>query len=401
MNTEAGKHANDPVTFSDVEFVSLVRDGKPVIQPFNGDMLRFKLSGTSVIQVNQVDMRRDGDSWVILRRRWVPDPAWMTRSKQGATELADLFMPNFTDKVNQLAVELTCQRFLVTNGKTTLNLTLDCTNPAHGAAFTTLAKLTRKGQKEPVSVEISFDPIHWVATKVQPLSTNPQVAARPIIPDASDRVSFLIETLDAKDDLVLVETEAMTWGKGPSLLFSHDEPGRYGTILSAITMDGRTTETSAVYEVETNPDLASWAGTFATHNPAKLRLDYTWLRHVVAPDGSLIDTKVKTTLKENVGNLPGFFNMESALILDGKPDTLSEFWLFRQDPLPTMRIIQPIAGGPDLCWYGPVCFGEDPDGRPWIAMKVMQMGGAMWKWRLSVLDHLRIDDVAPPKPSGK
>lgn len=398
VHAESAKHASDKVTISDLEFVSTVRDGKPVVRPFDGDLLKFKLAGASVIQVNQVDMRREGDLWVVLRRRWVPDPAWMARSKQGATDLADLFMPNFSDKENNLSVELTGQRFLVSNTEVSYNLTLDATNPDHGSPITAMAKVFRKGEARPILVEIGFDPVHWTAAYVLPLSDDPKVASRPIIPGADDTVSFFLETVDDDGKAGLIETEPMAWRRGPLLLFAADDPGKYCTILSAVTMDGRTFDDNAIYEVEENPDLASWIASYAEFDPANLRMDDSWYRNLVGPDGKLIETGAVSTVKELVGGIPGFFKVETALTLDGKAEKMTEYWLFRADPVPTLRIIQPVAGNADLCWYGPVSLGKEKDRRGWIAMKVQQMGGVMWKWQMSILDSLKLEPRKPKKP---
>lgn len=387
-HAEAAKHAADPLEFSDVQLISTVVDGRNIVRPFDADSVAFTLKGHSIVEIVQIDQQRDGPGWAVLRKRWVPDPMWMKRVQEGGTEITDLFMPRFVDGENRLQVELTGQRFLASDGETTVNLTLDASSPDHGAALTSLAKFYPAGADKPALVEVEFDPVWWIVVRVNLLSGNPLIASRPIQPREGDRLAFLLETVADDGTADSVETPALTWrGRGPALLFSRDEPGDYRSIFVARTLDGREYFLSLDYPVEANPELESWIASWKDVDWSRLR--GTWSRHVLLPDGGTLDTHTTCTLGAPIQPGATAFEVSSVTRLDGRDEQIGQFWFFQPGPVPSLRIIHPIAGSPDLCWYGPARLGQDGQ-RPWLALKALQVGGVTWRWDLSLFDSLRV-----------
>lgn len=392
---EAAKHAKEDVVFSDVSvYASLDAEGKPLVTPFDADAITFTLTGNSIVQVVQVDLQRDGEGWVVLRRRWVPDPLWMTRAKAGATDLADLFMPMFKDGENKLAIELTAQRFVVSNGETSSNLTLDMSNPTPGAPYITRGQWHRANDKTPVDVEVAFDPIMWTVIQVNQLGGDPAITNRAVEPGENDSISFLLETIDDDGKNGTVATPAMRWAKGPSLIFYRDDPGEYHTLLAALTLDGRQFTAGVDYSVQESAAMTDWADSWKDWDPETLKGG--WRRHLIAPDGTLVDLESPAFVKGNIEQNKTFFEVENEVTIDGETHKQTQLWLIQGGPVPSLRIIQPVADGPDLCWYGPVRLGQD-EKTPWIAMKALQVGGLIWRWDRSILESLRLRPAAPGK----
>ena len=385
---EAARHAHDALAFSDVTLISSTSGGRQVVRPFDADAIAFTLTGNSVVEVLQVDQQRDGEGWATLRKRWVPDPMWMQRVQEGATEVTDLFMPRFVDGENRLQVELTGQRFLVSDGVNTLNLTLDATAPDHGAPLVARAVYYAGNAQTGEAVEVAFDPVWWVVIGLRRLGGDPAIAPRPIRPTEGDRIAFIIETMDDAGEPGEVETVPLPWrGRGPTLLFAQDEPGDYRSVFIARTLDGRAHTVAVDYPVEANPAVTEW--TESWQNVDWSRLAGRWQRHVLAPDGSKVDTHTPTVLKLAAGAGPGVFEVATEVEIAGRKETLAQFWLFQPGPVPSLRIIHPTAGSPDLCWYGPARLGQD-EKTPWLALKALQVGGVTWRWDLSLYDQLRL-----------
>jgi len=57
----------------------------------------------------------------------------------------------------------------------------------------------------------------------------------------------------------------------------------------------------------------------------------------------------------------------------------------------TLRIVQKLEVGRTLSWYGPACFSGTTD-KPWLAMKVLPVGGLLWRWQFDFLESLRLPD---------
>jgi hypothetical protein len=301
--------------------------------------------------------------------------------------LPDLFMPKFVDGENRLRVELTGQRFLFSNGSQSVNLTLIRLDPTHGAPWISSARLHPADGTPAYEVNVVFDPVHWIALFVVQANPPPGIEARAFRPPPEDEIEFLLEKFTTDGQATELAAERIKWGSTPVLLFAADEPGDYMTALVARTMDGRLFETNASYAVEENPALAEWASTWESFDATKL--DGNWMRKVVLPDQPALPTGGISRVGEAVGGIPTLRTVETKVTLDGVEETFQEFWLFRADPVPTLRVIQRVKEAPDLCWYGPVTFGE-LDGQRFIAMKNLPMGGLMWRWdrTLSLRDLL-------------
>ncbi len=384
---QAAKHTMDPIEFSDVTLVASMIEGRQVVRPFDADSINFTLKGTSIVELLQIDQQRDGPGWAVLRKRWVPDPLWMGRVKQGATEVTDLFMPRFVDGENRLQIELTGQRFLVTDGTNTVNLTLDATAPDHGAAMIARANYYPRGSTVAEPVEFSFDPVWWIATELKRLKGDPNIAQRPLAPKDGDEFTFIIETVDDQGNEATIETARLTWrGRGPALLFAQDDPGEYRSTFVARTLDGREFYVAVDYPVEANPAMTEWIESWKDIDWTKLHGN--WNRHVLLPEGGTLDTKTRTTIAAASGPA-GVFEVTSEVVINGRTESLPQYWVFQPGPVPSLRIISPVAGSPDLCWFGPARLGQE-DKTPWLALKALQVGGVTWRWDLSLYDQLRL-----------
>ena len=375
---QAARGKDDPVHFSEVYVRSRVRDGRPVVRPFDADAIEFTVTGNSIIELSRADlMAQEDGSWVVLRRDWVPDATWMSRVRENNTYLPDLFMPKFVDGENPLSIELTGQRFLFSNGAQSVNLTLNRLDPTPGAAWIAHARLHPADGTPAYEVEVVFDPVHWIALFVIQSSPPPGIEARALRPAPEDEVEFLLETFSSEGVPGMLDAERISWGATPVLLFAADTAGDYMTALIARTMDGRTIETNATYSVEDNPALVEWSGAWEQFDPAAL--EGSWKREVLLPGHPPLETGALSRIGEAVGGIPTLRTVETQVTLDGVSETFQEFWLFRADPVPTLRVIQRVRDAPDLCWYGPVTF-QEIDGRRFIALKNLPMGGVLWRW---------------------
>ncbi len=384
----AAQNAGDPVQFTDMQL--LTSDNRRAVRPFNGDRLKFTVDGRSIVQMLQIDsLRNDEDNgWLRLRRAWVPDLGWMARVNQGNADISDLFMPQFRDGRTELAVELTGLQFVISNGgEDAARATLDTTDLRPNAPIVAQALWYPAGSGRSVPVEVHFDRIWWNVVEVRELSSSPQVAPRSVQPAKEDEFAFVLESLgdDGRESQVLAPR--LSWRDGLTLVMDSDAPDRYRTSLVAITMDGRHALASAEYRVEENPELTRWRSSWSQFDPAAFK--GRWSRELLTGDGQWQDLDSPSSLSPlpQLGN--GAFKAVSEFGPAGARQSIEQIWLLETRGLPSLRIVTRQEDKADLVWYGPARFGHE-DGRPWLAMKAVQVGGVVWRWKQGLYDMLSI-----------
>lgn len=390
VHAAATAGAQEPVRLEDVSVFATVRDGKPVVHPMDGDRIDYTVNGKGIIQVLQWDAVQDGDVWVVLRKTWAPDPLWMTRSKQGATDLSDLFMPKFTDGKTALSVELPGLRFVASNGDASANLTLDTSAPRFDAPFAARAKLRRAGRGAPLDVEVYFDRAWWRAEAIFELTEGASAAEpRRLAPQPDDEFSFLLETRTEDFTAGTIESAPLRWGRGLQLVPVADEPGAYRTYLDAETMDGRESFVWADYAVEENPQLAAWRESWRAWEP-KL-MNGTWRRELATGPDEWKELDARAHFGAAIPGAGNVFRVTEEFGPKGRRETAATTWILDTRGMPTLRVLTELEGGRTLCWYGPAALGEER-GSPWIAMKVLPVGGVLWRWKYSVLETLALPE---------
>lgn len=392
-HANAAKHAKEPVLFGDVKVHGHGgKEGAPV-RPFDGNALTFTTAGRSIVAIEQWDCMRDGPGVAVLRRNWVPDPAWMARAKQGASDVADLFMPVFADGKNELGIELTGLQYLVTNDELAVRATLDATSPAIDAPFVARARMRAPGETEEVLVEVHFDRALWHAGEVIELPRKGVLTApRLVVPTPEHVFRFLIDTFGDDGSEDVVETPEIAWKKGLGLILDRDEPGQYESFLQAHTMDGRDFTTRVAYELEANPDLDEWIASWKEWSSK--RMPATWHREVASAPGQWTDTGSTSKILESPDYAPGIFDVETEWGPKAQRESMKQLWIFDLRGIPNLRIVTPVEGNRKLCWYGPARFGSDGD-QLWVAMKAINLGGFLLRWKMSFLDSLLIPEPEP------
>ncbi|MBK7878555.1 MAG: hypothetical protein IPJ77_23100 [Planctomycetes bacterium] len=393
VHAKAAEHAKEPVLFANVKVHGHGgKEGAPV-RPFDGSRLTFSMAGRSVVAIEQWDCVRDGPGVAVLRKNWVPDPAWMARANQGASDEADLFMPVFADGKNELGIELTGLQYLVTNDELAVRATLDATAPAIDAPIVARAHMHAPGATEDVLVEVHFDRALWHAGEVIELpKPGSATAPRTVEPTPEHVFRFLIDTIgdDGAEDVV--ETPEVAWKKGLGLILDRDEPGEYESFLHAHTMDGRDYGTRVAYALEANPDLDEWVASWKDWSPK--RMPATWNREIATGPGQWIDGGSTSKILASPEYAPGIFDVDTAWGPKEARETMRQLWIFDPRGIPNLRIVTPVEGDRKLCWYGPARFGADGD-RSWVAMKAINLGGFVLRWKLSILDSLLVPTPEP------
>gem|GEM_PF-5485086 len=397
--------AKDPVTFADARIdgaaPSTLSLKSGVTRPLDGSRLTFTMTGTSVVAVEEWDAVRDGEGFAVLRKNWVPDPAWMKRAKETVADEADLFMPVFVDGRNELALELTGLQFRVTNDEDMVLATMDATAPAIDAPIVARARMMEPGATVPLEVEVHFDRALWHAGEVYEIdTTGSNVEPRQIQPTPEHTFAFLVETRGDDGTAGFVLGPPLAWKKGLGLVLTVDEPGEYRTLLAARTMDGRVFETHVDYRSDANPDVARWTESWRTWDPKVM--PGTWNREVATGPDAWSEIDAPSRILASPDYAPGIFDVVSTFGPVDRRETLNQLWIFDTRGVPNLRIVTPLEGQRKLCWYGPACFGGGPD-RPWVVFKAIQLGGVLMRYRLSNYDFLlRLDiegvDTPPEKP---
>ncbi len=378
----------EPIKFTNVAMDT--HDPKrEVIYPFEADTLSFTVTGNSIVQLTQMDAVRNGadDGWMVLRKKWVPDPNWMVRAKAGAADLADLYMPVFQDGSTDITIELTGLQFIISDGtENAARATLDSTGLAADASIVANAVWYPGGGAKGTPVECHFEPAWWNVTEILDTSAQNGFAARQVEPQKGDAFAFIIETALDDGSVGTVEGPRLTWQGGLELILTADEPDTYATSIIAQTLDERSSNVLATYKVEKNPNLEGWAATWDQFDPTKL--NGTWNRSLLTGPDQWKDLDSPSLLKGPMANSPNVFVTEGVYGPKDGRKSIKQYWIFEPRGLPSLRLITPVDGGSDICHYGPARFGVD-NKRPFVAVKALQVGGVIWRWQQSMVDWLK------------
>ncbi|MBI5362985.1 MAG: hypothetical protein HZA53_07380 [Planctomycetes bacterium] len=374
--------------FADVKVLGSKGPGTPV-RPCEANAITFTLTGKAVVAVEQWDMLRDGPGWAVLRKNWVPDPVWMKRAKDGVADEADRFMPVFVDGKNELAIELTGLQYAITNDADSCLATIDATAPSIDEPLVARAHLYKPGVADPIAVEVLFHRATWADEGVfEEGSRGAGVSPREVTPEEGDTFRFLLESIGDGGEHEDVESRPLAWKRGFGLVLVKDEPGEYRSQLHALDMAGERSSTQVDYTLEASPDLDAWIASWKDWDPDTMHA--TWNRELYL-GGEWRDLKSRSTLLKSPGFAKGIFRVEST-VQPGDPDgKLPQTWIFDLRGVPNLRIVTRLEGQRSLCWYGPVGLAKEKD-RPMIVMKAINVGGIVWRWKLSLLDLLMRTD---------
>lgn len=352
------------------------------VHPFGGERVLFTASGRSIVEVRQHDLQYDAAShqWLLLRHQLVTDPLWPARwAKAAAADMIDLVMPEFRDGTNELFAELSGMTFAVGNGTVQGYATLDMTAPSMQAPIFCLARRAPADGSAPQLVQISFDRASWQGTTVRPVLRRPTGGPeRDIEPEAKDTFALLLETRTDDGAPGAIFTEPIAWGEqGLRLVPEFDDPGRYRVVMEARTLQGRTTSAQLDYTVAENADLAAWPESWKDFDPSTLA--GTWDQFKVSGPQQYQDLATTAEVgPDPLGN--DVFRVLVKGSAGGEAYELHPRWFFCWQGLPCLRIVTELPEHRTLCWYGPARVGEK-DGKPFLAMKVLNAGGVIWEWR--------------------
>ncbi len=376
-----------------IEFANVVLDThdpkRKVVYPFEGDTLSFSLTGNSIVQLTQMDAVRneEDNGWMVLRKRWVPDPNWMVRAKAGSADLADLYMPVFQDGRTDITIELTGLQFLISDGtENASRATLDSTGLATDAPIVASAIWYPGNGVQGTPVECHFDPAWWNVTEILDTSVQNGIAARQVEPQEGDAFAFLIETAGDDGSPGTLEGPRLSWQGGLELILTADEPDAYATFIVAQTLDGRGSNKLVTYTVEKNPGLEEWAASWDQFDPTKLT--GTWHRSLLAGPDQWRDLDSPSLLEGPLPNSPNVLATKGVYGPKDDRKTIKQFWVFEPRGLPSLRLITPVDGGSDIFYFGPARFGVE-NKRPFVAVKALQVGGVIWRWQQSMVDWLK------------
>ncbi|MBL8728693.1 MAG: hypothetical protein JNM25_09705 [Planctomycetes bacterium] len=383
-----------PVAFADVVVHGEARDGRQVVQPFHGDSVSFTLEGRGLVHVEQWDCVRDGEGYVVLRKNLVVDRMWPRRLELAVADEADRLLPRFVDGRNELGSELFGMQFLVDNrGDTLRPATIDMSAPSSQAPFVLRAQLTQPGEPA-LDVEVHFDRAWWRVVGIYPLGADEdEFEQRSITATAESEFRFVLETIGDDGASGQVLGEPIKWQQGLWLVLSRDEPGQYRSSLRAYTLDGRTAEAHADYELVASPDLEQWIASWQTFD--RDLLTDRWSQFEVTGPGQQRETGAVAHFVRPSPLGPGVFDVETKLGADGADGTTHQTWVFEQRGIPNLRIITEIAShtrddARTFCWYGPAMWGLTAQKAPTIAMKAINVSGVLWRWEKSLVDMMRL-----------
>lgn len=360
-----------PIAIEDLRVLGFSGAPAEQVRPFDGCRVQARVTGKGIVQVQQWDSVREDGEWLVLRKNFVSDAGFLARLQQAAADEADLVMPQYVDGANALSSELTGMHFAVFNGEWQVNGTVDMAAPSTTAPFVVRAGLREPGQEE-VEVAIEFDRVFWLVQSVRSLEPG-QVEPRALQPSAQAQLRVRFETIADDGRRGTGYGEPIAWSSGLRLILSKDSPGTYRADWIAQTMAGREYSAAVQYELAANEDFARWEQSWHAYRPQDM--SGTWDHsQLVGPDQfAATGREVQIVGPHPLG--PGAFRVQAQV--DGR--VVEQIWVLELLGVPNLRVVTPIEGQRFLCWYGPAALG-DAEGRPFVAMKAVNVAGMIWRW---------------------
>ncbi len=266
--------------------------GRPTkeVVGMSGTHVKVTVSGRNILWVlaQQVKHVKEADveGMAVMFRTFVVDQRYETRKREMASELVDMVMPIYNDGDNLIEKEVGGLGYRVTDGERLIEATIDYSNPGEMRLARVPAIYSHPTQGK-FRCDIMFD-VNWsrgaYIVGYTPVSGGGFMPKK-FLPESDAEITLLYEVITEKDGLKLLPTATVKWGRGLSLIPVFEDPGRYGMVIAAESIEGSAGSKMVVWEQKSNPqfdDLVKRGGRF---EPKDLYGEWDLLNGVM-PEGA-------------------------------------------------------------------------------------------------------------------
>jgi Clostripain family/Bacterial Ig-like domain len=246
---------------------ALGRPTKEVVG-LSGTTAQFTVKGRNILWVlaQQVKKISEPEGMAVMFRTFIVDPRYETRRAEMASELVDLAMPIYVDGDNPMAKEVGGLGMQVTDGKVLIEATIDYSNPSD-LNHARVPAIYHHPDEGTCRIDILFD-VNWSRAEgvigYIPVGGD-RVMPKLIEPNPEADITLLYEVITPKGETVLVATGKVKWGEGLQLIPVFQDPGEYGVVVAAESIEGVGGSDMAIYQQTKNEafeQLAKEGGNF-------------------------------------------------------------------------------------------------------------------------------------------
>ncbi|MCU0727882.1 MAG: hypothetical protein MUE73_19160, partial [Planctomycetes bacterium] len=252
------KRAEAPPAVTAVRILDSAGRENAVVEGMNGGRIEFTVEGRNILWVlgQQVKRLREPEGMAVMFRTFIVDHRYEKRRAETAADLVDLLMPEYLDGANPMAKEVGGLSFKITDGRNLLEATVDYSDPSDlfHAKVPALYAHPAEGK---CMANIIFD-INWTrAVAVIGLIPTPGGGMQPkmIDPNPEAEITLLYEVMTPDGKTTLAPTGTLKWGTGLSLVPVFQEPGHYGMIIGAESIEGFGVSRLVAYEQKSSPEF--------------------------------------------------------------------------------------------------------------------------------------------------
>jgi hypothetical protein len=235
------KRVQSPPAITGVRITDAAGRETPVVEGLNGARIDFTVEGRNILWVvaQQVKRLREPAGLAVMFRTFVVDPRYEKRRAESASDLVDLLMPEYADGANPMAKEVGGIVFKVTDGTKLVEATVDYSDPSDLFHARVPAIYSHPAEGKCLAT-IVFD-INWTnAVGLIGMIPTPdgRLVPKMIEPNPDAEITLLYEVMTPDDKSTLVPTATLKWGTGLALVPVFQEPGQYGLLVGAESIEG-------------------------------------------------------------------------------------------------------------------------------------------------------------------
>lgn len=268
--------------------------GKPTdeVIGLSASRIEFTVSGRNILWVlaQQVKRLKEPEGQAIMYRTFLVDPRYEKRKQESAADSVDLVMPIYVDGANPMAREVGGLSYVVTDGKKWCEATIDYSNPSDlgHARVPAIYSHPKEGK---CLVDIFFD-LNWSRAAYVigyiPVEGD-RVVPKMLRPNPEAEITPLFEVITPKGELSRAATGSLTWGEGLELLPMFQEPGSYGMLIAAESIEGVGVSKMLVYEQKGNAAFDKLAKEGSKFGARELLGDWKVQNGVLAENGGQVE----------------------------------------------------------------------------------------------------------------
>ena len=266
-----------PPSIPDARIVDATGKPTETVAGLSGSRIEFTVTGRNILWVlaQQVKPLEKPEGQAVMFRTFLVDRRYETRKAESAAELVDLVMPVYADGPNPMTGEVGGLSFLVTDGKKACEATLDYSDPADLQHVRVPAVYSHPDEGR-CRVDIFFD-VNWSRADTVvgyiPLPDG-RVVPKMLRPNPGAEITLLYEVITPDGKMVLAPTDTLVWGEGLMLVPVFQEPGRYGMLVAAESIEGMGASRLVVYEQQKNEAFEQLAKEGGKFGPKELLGDW-------------------------------------------------------------------------------------------------------------------------------